>query len=65
MLDVLLRKNGTARHWVISEFAGRWVSRYTDGQSITFGGFDTLALALAQKAQSEAEIAAAKADGWT
>lgn len=51
MLDVLLRRNGTARHWTISEWSGRWMCRYTEANAISFSGCDNFDLALARKAE--------------
>ena len=66
MWDVLLRRNGVIRRWTITERerSPGWSFRYIDDDKVTLGGCDTLALALAQKREWEAEIVASLADGW-
>ena len=42
----------------------RWSCRYTEPAGVRYCGCDTLDSALAKKAEWEAQIAAARADGW-
>jgi hypothetical protein len=65
MLDVRLRRNGRTRQWTISEWAGRWSCRYAEDHLVSYGGCTTLEWALAKKTEWQAQIAAARADGWS
>jgi hypothetical protein len=64
LLDVTLRRNGLTRRWTITREDNNWSGRYSDHKFLSFTGCPTLASALAKKAEWEAEIEAAKADGW-
>ena len=65
ILDVRLTRNGKVRRWTISKWTMGWTCRYVNGLEVTIGGCSTLELMEAKRQEWEAEIAAARADGWT
>ena len=65
LLDVRLTRDGLVRRWTISRWSMGWTCRYVNGIEVTVGGCSTLALMEAKRRQWEAEIAAARTDGWT
>ena len=63
-MDVALRRNGALRRWTISKWSMGWTCRYSDNGTVTIGGCHTEELMRAKRQEWEAEIAAARADGW-
>ena len=65
ILDVTLKRDGQVKHWTITKWSMGWTCRYAENASVTIGGCHTFELMTAKKREWEAEIAAARADGWT
>ena len=64
LLDVALHREGLKRRWTITRWSMGWSFRYIDHEGVTYSGCANLDAMRAQKADWEAEIAVAKADGW-
>ena len=65
LLSMTLRRNGQTREWTIESWQHGWSCRYVGPGSVSFRGCMTLPEALEQKRRWEADIDAARADGWT
>lgn len=64
LLDVTLGRDGHARRWVISRSGDAWIYRSYGPNTASVDGSYKREHAIARKREWEAEIAAAKADGW-
>jgi len=67
-LDVTLRLGGAQRFWCIGQShrrPGYWNYERRDGASASFGELATLNDALTKRREFDAEIAAARREGWT
>ena len=64
LLSMILRCNGQTRQWTIESWQYGWSCQYVGPGSVSFRGCMTLPEALEQKRKWEADIEAAKADGW-
>jgi hypothetical protein len=65
LLDVRLTRDGHVRRWTISKWSMGWTCRFVDNGNVSVGGCSTLERMEAKRQQWEAEIAAARADGWS
>lgn len=64
LLNVILRRGDDFRQWSIRPRDIGWDCRFLNTTTITVSGCNTLDDAIAKKHCWEAEIAAARADGW-
>ena len=64
LLNVTLRRGDEFRQWSIRQRDSGWDCRVLLPTSLTVSACETLDQALARKHEWEAEIVAARADGW-
>jgi hypothetical protein len=65
LLDVTLSHNGVVRQWTITSTPYGWSCKVVSPQQVTVHGCSTLERAVAKLQQCDAEIAAARAEGWS
>ena len=65
LLDVTLRLGDKVRRWTITPWSMGWTFRFVDSGTVTVSGYQTRELMESQRQKWEAEIAAARAEGWT
>ena len=64
LLDVTLSHHGVVRQWTIHSTPDGWSCKVVGPQQVSVHGCSTLKQTAARLQQCEAQIAAARADGW-
>jgi len=64
LLDVTLERNGQIQRWTIQSHHHLWSCRFISPGRVMHQGCRAIDAAKALKAEWEADIEAAKADGW-
>ena len=66
LLDVILRRDGLVKRWTINtgDLPDYWSCRLLDANSVTVSACFTEAAVTARVREWEAQIDAARADGW-
>ena len=65
LLDVTLRRDDRVRRWTITPWSMGWTFRFVDSGTVTMSGYPTRELMESKRQEWQAEIAAAREDGWT